>query len=337
MNLLNRALFYSGAILKKNPFLFKAFMQYRTDSLRIIYYHVVSDTRHRYYFDGKTINSDEFIYQIDMFQRHFEIISLTEALQFSSKGQSLRKKLVITFDDGFYENYSVIAPILIEKKLKATFYLIGNCIDNKDLMWRNKLLLINKTKDKVNLEKSIREISDEYGLKSGSSKNLMSWSFKVFPMDKKEEIVNKLWQLVLEIPIQEYLEEYKPYMTRHHIRELSTEGFEFGTHSMSHPIFNRLGYNNFRDEILNSRSFISQLTGGNVNTFSYPFGVRANADFEKQFVFENTNIIEAFLGTKNKLCNYNHNKMNWERDNLEFPFEIAISRFLLLSALRSIN
>jgi peptidoglycan/xylan/chitin deacetylase (PgdA/CDA1 family) len=42
----------------------------------------------------------------------------------AEKKESLYRKLVLTFDDGFRENYDVIATILKEKGITATFFRI---------------------------------------------------------------------------------------------------------------------------------------------------------------------------------------------------------------------
>ena len=334
MNLLNKTLSLSGSLLKRSPFLLNHLINYKSDSLRIIYYHMVSKNKYPFYFDNKAISVDEFREQIIFFKKHYDIISLSDAIKIAKKGESLKRKLVITFDDGFTDNYTVAAPVLKDLKCNATFYLIGNCIDNKDLMWRNKLLLINQA-DEAIVKKGLEKVVKQYELNFSGFKNLMGWSFEAIPMKKKEEVVNNLWELTMDISIEEFLNKHKPYMTNQQVIELHNEGFEMGSHSMSHPNFSKLTYEEFRSEILNSKDKIEQLIHKKVNSFSYPFGQKSSLTFEKRLLKENTDSIETFLGTRNKLKNTRENIISWERDNLEHPFEIAMSRFLVVSALRS--
>lgn len=334
MKLVNKVLFFSGSLLKKSPFLLNRMMNYKSDSLRIVYYHMVSKNDHPYYFDNKAISVDEFKEQLIFLKKRFDIIRLSDAIILTNKGESLKKKLVITFDDGFADNYTVAAPVLKELNCNATFFLIGNCIDNKDLMWRNKLLLIQKA-DEVILKKGLDQIVNQYKLSIEGYKNLMSWSSNAIPMNKKEEIVNSLWKYTMNISIEDYLSQYQPYITKYQILELDNQGFEFGLHSMSHPYFNKLTYEEFRDEILNSKKIIEQLLQKEVITFTYPFGQKANHAFEQRLLKENPNSIITFLGTRNKLNNIPENITSWERDNLEHPCEIALSRFCWLSMFRS--
>ena len=335
MSILNNILFFNGSILMKTPSLVKLLLNYKSDSLRIVYYHIVTEKNQPYYFDNKSITPKEFECQINFLKKHYEIISLSEAMLYAKEKKSLKKKLVLTFDDGFTENHTVIAPILSKNNLSAVFYLMSNCIDNKDMMWRNKLLLINKV-DRNNLDNGIKLISKKYKLETKRSRNLMEWSFKYFPMDVKDEIVNLLWKLTLDIGVEEYLEKNEPYLTSKQIVELNSQGFEFGSHSMSHPIFSKLTYQEFEHEIVNSKIEIEKIIKKNISSFSYPFGNRAPLNFEEKFLSDNPNSIDMFLGTKSKLKNTNRTISSWERDNLEFSNEIALSRFLIVPAIRAI-
>jgi len=334
MKLVNKVLSFSGSLIRKSPFLLNRLINYKSDSLRIVYYHIVSKNNYPYYFDNKAISIDEFREQIIFFKKKFDVISMSEAIRLANNNDSLKKKLVITFDDGFIDNYNVAAPVLKELNCSATFYLIGNCIDNKDLMWRNKLLLISNV-DSAILTKGLKRVAEEYELSLDGYQNLMSWSSDAIPMHKKEEVVNSLWEYSMNISVKEYLSRFKPYMTSQQILELDSQGFEFGIHSMSHPNFSRLTYKEFRDEILNSKKIIDGLVDKKVTTFTYPFGQKPSIAFEQRLLKENPDVIEIFFGTRNKLKNIPENLITWERDNMEHPFTIALSRFLLVSIIRS--
>jgi peptidoglycan/xylan/chitin deacetylase (PgdA/CDA1 family)/glycosyltransferase involved in cell wall biosynthesis len=56
------------------------------------------------------------------------------------------------------------------------------------------------------------------------------------------------------------------------IKSLAAEGFEIGSHSLSHPWLTRLGEERQRQEIAASRSALSDVTGNLPETFAYPYG-----------------------------------------------------------------
>ena len=303
-------------------------------SLRIIYYHLVTDNDPGYYFSQKAISAVMFKKHIKYFKKHFQIISLDNAINLASDGKPLGGKLVITIDDGFRENHSTIAPILYDEKVDATFFFTTNFIDNNDMMWRNKLLLINKNKPQ-NFYKILNNISSQYKLPNIKiNQNLMQWSLENWSMELKETIVNKLWSEVMSFSVSEYLEENRPYCSRSQIKEIIDSGFGLGSHSLSHPVFSKLNYKEVSKEIIKSSEELSVLSGKNIKYFSYPFGIRAKEKYEDKF-FKEQNAEWKFFGINNSFNNFGRNLNVWERDNVEFPFSITLIRFSLLPIFRS--
>ena len=122
-----------GSALDKHPIFLKYLLNYKSECLRIVYYHMVTNKTHKYYFSNKSISPVEFHKQLLYLKKHFDIISFREAFYLIDNNKKLERKLVLTFDDGYYENYSVIAPILSDLKISGAFFFISNCIDN--ILW----------------------------------------------------------------------------------------------------------------------------------------------------------------------------------------------------------
>ena len=307
---------------------------YGSYSIRIVYYHLISNNNIDYYFKNKSITTSEFERQILFYKRNFDIISLSKAVNLASKRLSLKGKLVITFDDGFHENFKNVLPILTKHKISATFFLITKCIDNKHIMWRNKILLIEKYAIKKNMKDILMRISSQYLLKY-KKQNLLDWSYTDWPMSIKDEIADKIWESVMPFDQQQYLSKNEPYIKSNQVLELINNGFEVGSHSHSHPIFSKLNYEEFCSEIEISSSILSNITGNKINFFSYPFGDRAKKSFEKKFLTKSYNNW-IFLGTKNSLNNNYNNYNFWERDNVEFERLRMGFRFFILPIFRSL-
>lgn len=122
-------------------------------------------------------------------------------------------------------------------------------------------------------------------------------------------------------------------MTKIEIDSLLNEGFEIGSHAMSHPIFRKLNFKIFEEEIIGSFKVLKNLFKIKTHSFSYPFGERGNDSFEEKLVKKYPIMIKTYLGTKNSLSNF-HNSMRWERDNLEFSKQEAQFRLVLLPIFR---
>ncbi|MFK8060279.1 MAG: polysaccharide deacetylase family protein [Polaribacter sp.] len=177
--MINQIIKISGNLLLNNPKLNDRLLNYKKDSLRIVYYHMVSNKENKtFYFENKSINPEEFRNHIKFLKSKYEIISLQEAHNLIKLKKEMINKLVLTFDDGFKENYTIIAPILKEENITATFYLMSDFIDNKKLMWRNVILAaLNKTKE--NKQGLINKITKEFKLISiKKNETFLEWSYR---------------------------------------------------------------------------------------------------------------------------------------------------------------
>ena len=82
---------------------------------RILTYHSVGFRTH-----DMNVSPKEFRLQMQWLAAHATVISLNEALEG-------KKGVVITFDDGYYDNLLHAAPILQEFNLPATLFMVAGC------------------------------------------------------------------------------------------------------------------------------------------------------------------------------------------------------------------
>lgn len=293
-------------------------------SLRIVYYHKINTIDSEYYFDND-MNLSVFKLQIEYLNKHFNIISLSEAIERGKNGDTLKGYLVITFDDGFSDCYNLAYPILKKYGVKATFFLITDTIDNKDLMWRNKLLYCDKKtteKDRRIVLKLIREeFNVPIDIKYSYLRNSNNWI-----MSQKDNISSFIWENSMKITLNEFLQENEPYLTSIQIKELISNGFEIGSHTKSHPFCDKLNWSEVESEIINSTKSLEKEFSIIINSFSYPFGNRVSETFENE-ILRTTNI-DTLLGIYDLFSNNHNNIQSWERTGLEKEFNKSLIALL---------
>lgn len=297
-------------------------------NFRMIYYHMVREQHVPYYFPTH-ISPGVFREQIRFLKNKYEIVSLPEAMARARQGDPLHRVLTITTDDGFVENYDFIAPILVEENVTATFYLISGCLDNKELMWRNKLLLVQNKTERTQVQRLMQRLAVEFNLiEPLPSDSLLSWSYRDWDMREKDFLANRIWEWSGMIPLAEWLGKHQPYLTTQHIQQLGNSGFHFGAHTRTHPFCSRLSYEQLVDEVIGSMNELKEKTGQAIHTVTYPFGNRAEPALEQQLIADYKDQLTGLFGIQNTLCNRN-NAYEWERDPMEQPFEPSIFRFVL--------
>ncbi|MCA9407707.1 MAG: polysaccharide deacetylase family protein [Candidatus Omnitrophica bacterium] len=91
----------------------------------IIMYHHVNETVE---IDPMVVSDKWFRWQMEYLKKHyFDVISLDEFVKAKLEGKKLSKKsVVITFDDGFEDNYTYAYPILKEYGFPATIFVPSN-------------------------------------------------------------------------------------------------------------------------------------------------------------------------------------------------------------------
>ncbi len=86
----------------------------------IVVFHRVNDQLPE---DGITCTSGKFEAFCDYFAEHFRVVALSEQVAGVRAGRSMAGTLAITFDDGYLDNHDVAAPILVRRRLPATFFV----------------------------------------------------------------------------------------------------------------------------------------------------------------------------------------------------------------------
>ncbi len=126
----------------------------------IFYYHTVGNNQ----VNATTLPLERFAEQVNYLKKRYEIISLCEARKRIAKGENCQPAVVITFDDGYAEDFAGTIPFLRANDIPATFFVsVGSCCENKNFAHdTNKGFQL----DLLNSEQ-IKQISD-WGFEIGS-------------------------------------------------------------------------------------------------------------------------------------------------------------------------
>lgn len=230
------------------------------------YYHLVRDNlvahiESLYSFK----NSKQFLNDIDVLTKYYTPLDPKDILENKYK----KNGFLLSFDDGLREIYTVIYPILKQKKIKAIFFINPNFVDNKEGLYKHYISIIIADLKRNNFEKSLlEEISKIFSFTYDTIEEFKKKFKKIEFADRgKIDAVFKL----LDINIEEYLEEHKPYITKEQIQEMIDDGFYFGGHTMSHPPLNQLSHEEQKAEIINSISWLKKNFDIKYSFFAFPF------------------------------------------------------------------
>lgn len=101
----------------------------------ILYYHAVNDNISG--IEELFVSPAEFEKQMEYLkQSSYNVITLDEL----DRVKNIENPIIITFDDGYEDNYTYAYPILKKYNYKATIYLITDAIDKKLYLKTNQIL-----------------------------------------------------------------------------------------------------------------------------------------------------------------------------------------------------
>lgn len=262
------------------------------------FYHIVTDNpppHVKELYNAVTVK--QFINDIDFLLKHYSPITVTELQKVLLGEMQLEKPaLFVSFDDGFSELKTIVAPVLKSKGVPATFFVTPNFIGNNDMLYRCKLSIIM---DRVRrLPDSIpvpNYLNNAWGEKPVSQSLFRKLLFKLDYNDT--EIINAIAKS-FNINFSDYLQKHKPYLNLDELKELAKSGFSIGAHSMNHPNFAEISADMQKQEVESSVSWVQKNIPRQPKLFAFPFSSDGVSESVfKYFLQENSDSIDIMFGT----------------------------------------
>lgn len=283
--------------------------------LIIPFYHMVSNEpvlhiKHLYRYK----NIKEFKNDLDFLLKCYSPIAMQDLLDFLKKDCQLPKNcFLLTFDDGFREMSDIVAPILLEKGIPATFFVNSGFVDNKRMCYQHKISLIIECLQNAecpNLKNIIMEILIKNGVVSD---RLISGILSID--HQQERIVDDLAK-IMNINFEDYLLRVKPYLTSYQIMKMIKDGFGIGAHSIDHPYYFRLSLEEQLKQTIESVRFVKNRFSLSYGAFAFP---HTDKNVSKEFFIKvcDSELIDVSFGTSGFSRDINFN--NFQRCSLENP------------------
>lgn len=257
------AFFYYSGLLR----LARRWMQRRDQTLIILNYHRASGGDLR----------QHLLY----LRSHYRMMHLEEALEeiYNSNGENKPKRdrrtlLTLTFDDGYYDNYTHAFTLAKELQVPITIFLIPGYIESgKPFWWLEGRHLANLTQiEKVTIEGYTYqlELPEE---REKLVQAIDSHLFHATSVAEREAFLENARQ-ALAVPLETKEETAVRPLTWAEVQEMGQSGWvSFGAHTMHHPI---LAYMTDQEEVCREvsdcRTILEQQLGYPVRAFAYPVG-----------------------------------------------------------------
>ena len=192
---------------------------------------------------------------------------------------NIEKKLAtIMFDDGYKDNFDFAIPILQKYNVKASFYVVTDCIDKNIPTWTHILeySFLNTKKNKLILNFDF--LVEEY-----KESNFESLEEKIKFVNKLKPYLKTIKHVDREVVLNKILQEFDDIelpnlmMNWNEIREIVKLGHYVGSHTKSHLMLGTIDSKVLiLDELMHSAKRIESELGYFPLTISYPVGSYSN-------------------------------------------------------------
>ncbi len=215
-------------------------------------------------------------------RRHYRMLHLEQALQelYTPEKEDVRRHdkrtpLVLTFDDGYHDNYTHVFPLVCELQIPVTIFLIPGYLESGDYFWwgeRQRLVHRAEAKEVV-IDGQLHHL-DRPNERFALSQTIDTHLRHVTSVAERETFLAEIRQALAISPTVTLEEEGDLPLTWAMVRKMEESGWvSFGAHTMHHPV---LAYLTDLEEVVREigecRHVLEQRLGHSVRTFAYPIG-----------------------------------------------------------------
>lgn len=267
----------------------------RWRGLLIFNYHRIGDPRGETHGDRALYSAtqDDFAEQVAFLARHFDIVQPADLNGLSQHRDG--RHVMITFDDGYRDNYELAFPVLKAAGVGATFFVTTRFLDEGALAWWDEIAWMVRhsvhaqlpagpwTDTPLSLAEADRphtidRLLGHYKRIQGTEcARFLAWLGEAAGSGRCQlDGLSQMW------------------MTWDMVREMRAAGMTIGGHSVNHPVMARLTHAQQLQEIQACAQRLQEELAEPMRWFAYPVGIRDAFNADSRRALEQAGVEHAF-------------------------------------------
>jgi len=250
--------------------------------LTVLTYHRIAAPETNPFYDPViSATPDSFRAQINWLYNHTRILTLDDLLDRAHQGSLGREPTVlITFDDGYRDNFEVAVPILAEQNVPATFFITTAFLETPQLPWWDQVAyVIKQTRIRhLSLQRTLAEKAArlEIDVETMPRTAAIMTIIRALLDRTVDDVPRFLNELSARAEVRVDVESLgrSLFMNWDQVQRLHKSGGEFaiGSHSHSHPNLAQLDDHSQRHELSASKEILEARVGCEIKALAYPYG-----------------------------------------------------------------
>lgn len=260
--------------------------------LYICMYHYTRDLKHSRYPQIKGLDTALFRRQLEFMKSNFNAVTMEQVTDAAEGRSELPENaLLLTFDDGYADNYTFALPLLEEFHVQGSFFIPGKTFAEHKLLDVNKIHYILASADIYELTEDVKKQMDRYrGAEYDypATEELFSEYAVANRFDTKEIVfVKRMLQTALPerlrntisselfekyVGVAEEQLAYELYMTEDQIRTMKRHGMFIGVHGYDHYWLGNLPPEQMKRDISKGLEALDEFIDRKRWVMNYPYG-----------------------------------------------------------------
>lgn len=270
----------AAAVLVRLPLQAALKLLGRWPGVLVLNYHRIGDSEGQPW--DRTLwsaGAEELDGQLETLARCAEVIDPRQLITAMSGRRG--RRVLITFDDGYRDNYELAFPLLRRYDLPATFFLATGFLDGRLASWWDEIAwMVRRTGSGVQHTPAVPAgtgllpagVSLATSNHDGVIAELVS-RYKALPDGDGERFLDELAHATGSGRCGAS-DARDLWMTWEMAREMHAAGMSIGGHTVTHPVLARLSVEHQREEIAGCAHRLSEELGVEMRWFAYPVGGR---------------------------------------------------------------
>lgn len=263
-----------------------------SNKLYIAMYHYTRDLRHSRYPQIKGMDTLLFRQQLEYMKNKFNFVTMEQVIEATENRYSLPDNaLLLTFDDGYVDNYTYAMPLLEEFGAQGSFFIPGKTFATHQLLDVNKIHYILASADMNRLVTDVKNAMDYYRGQEfdfAPTDELFEQYAVASRFDTKETIfVKRMLQTALPeklrntisselfqkyVGVTEEQLSYELYMTEEQVRTMKRHGMYIGIHGYDHYWLANLEADKMKKDIDMALDVMDEFIDKKQWVLNYPYG-----------------------------------------------------------------
>jgi peptidoglycan/xylan/chitin deacetylase (PgdA/CDA1 family) len=259
-------------------------------------------------------NKESFELQLSYFSDFFHLISLSDALEIiKTKKPCTDRYLLLTFDDGYADNFTEAYPLLKKHNIPAVFFIATDYVESNLVPWWDQVAYMVNNSFKKTLSLNFMG-SGTINLKDRvrATQSILRY----IKVQRKLTIEDVLCNLRKETGVSfvpSDADGKSLFMTWDMIIEASMNGIDIGSHTCSHQLLSNLSFAKQIEELSVSKDLLEKKIGKPILSLAYPVGSFFSYNYETCVAARESNYKIAFDFEKGVNVNPSSNKMELKR------------------------